>query len=464
MGARARVTGASVTVEGDEVALPDPLELATGVDPLLPGPGSALWPALTRLAGLALLRTTPREGLDPRSLLAALLGWLPARGRLRVPGEEDTGIDLAALIADWPPLPLAGLVTDPVETVRSWLGDVLAGSGGADRSVAAIALLRELFARGGPERIRQVAVAGDGTHERPWRLPLDDSGPELLIWLDPDGPGLDGLGEVLDALVPADLTAALDGSAPLPGVERLTAVLSGAARFDSDLAELLDERPDSAADLWALLNHAAGSDGLLPVSAQVLPGTTHPTVVLPRGHLCAPETFELSDHLPGADPTRTVYVSSDLPGIRPWPGQPGRPGHTCSICGHPAWRPSRSVSAGWRRPARGTYCFRRPRRQRSVCARPLPSSDAWPARRSCSWRTRWPPGRRSRSGPRGASRSSSRWAGHCPTPPGPGLSTDWNSRAYTMPSGCCSPWWACCPRAAPPTARRWRNWWRPGRP
>ncbi|MFE9999693.1 DUF6603 domain-containing protein [Streptomyces avermitilis] len=325
-GARARVTGASVTVEGDEVALPDPLELATGVDPLLPGPGSALWPALTRLAGLALLRTTPREGLDPRSLLAALLGWLPARGRLRVPGEEDTGIDLAALIADWPPLPLAGLVTEPVEAVRSWLGDVLAGSGGADRSMAAIALLRELLARGGPERIRQVAVAGDGTHERPWRLPLDNSGPELLVWLDPDGPGLDGLSEVLDALVPADLTAALEGSAPLPGIERLTAVLSGAARFDSDLAELLDERPDSAADLWSLLNHAAGSDGLLPVSAQVLPGTTNPTVVLPRGHLCAPETFELSDHLPGADPTRTVYVSSDLPGIRPWPGQPGAAG------------------------------------------------------------------------------------------------------------------------------------------
>ncbi|MEU7576639.1 DUF6603 domain-containing protein [Streptomyces sp. NPDC041068] len=348
--AGARISGASVLVGEDEVALPDPLELATGAEPLPPGTGSELWPALTRLAGLALLRTTPPDGLDPREVMAALLGWLPARGRLRVPGEEDSGLDLGELLTDWPPLPLEGLVADPVDALRSWLGDVLAGAGGTDRSVAAVALVRELLSRGGPEQVREVAVAGDGTYDRPWRLPLGASrsehasrnepasgsdsasrrepasGPELLVWLDPDGPGLQGLGDVLDQLVPADLTAALDRTAPLPGIDRLTSVLAGAARFDDPLAELLDGRPDLASGLATLLENAAGSDGLLPSSAQVLSGATLATTAVPHGHLCAPETYKLTDHLPAADASRTVYVSSDLPGIRPWPGQPGAPG------------------------------------------------------------------------------------------------------------------------------------------
>ncbi|MGW6267764.1 DUF6603 domain-containing protein [Streptomyces sp. NPDC055060] len=347
--ARARVSRASVVVGEDEVALPDPLELATGVEPSLPAPGSPLWPALTQLAGLALLRTSPPDGLDPRQLLAALLGWLPAPGRLRVPGEEDSGLDVGELLADWPPLPPADLIADPVAALRSWLGEILAGGGATDRSLGAMALARELLARGGPDPVRDVAVAGDGTHDRPWRLPLGTArsqpasgratpsgpreaasaaalGPELLLWLDPDGPGLQGLGGVLDELVPADLNAALEGTAPLPGIDRLMAVLAGAARFDSSLADLLDGRTESTASLESLLEHAAGSDGLLPSSAQVIPGATLAPTAVPHGHLHAPETYKLTDHLPAADPSRTVYVSTDLPGVRPWPGQPAAPG------------------------------------------------------------------------------------------------------------------------------------------
>ncbi|MFG6197685.1 hypothetical protein, partial [Nonomuraea sp. JJY05] len=322
--ARARITRGSAEIDGTAVPFPDPWEFGTGQPLLPPDPDSPMWTVLTRLAGIALLRTVTGAGpagfLDSRALAAGLLGWLSFDGRLRV-DSADAGIDLSDLAAGWPALSLPMLANDPLGALRSWLAAVLDGEN--DLSLAAIALLRHVTA--GDSGL-DLQVAGAGTYVDPWSLPIGDTGAAALLWLDPDGPSLAGLSGVLDGLLPADLAEAVAGTAPLPGPDRLIEILHHVARFDVELRDLLDGRDGLAAALGELLDSAGGGDGILPASAQVMPGSMIAPVELTGTHLAAPGGFVLSDHLPAADPSRTLYALADLPGVSPWPGQPAATG------------------------------------------------------------------------------------------------------------------------------------------
>jgi hypothetical protein len=322
----ATVTGAKVTVAGTPVALPDPFELTAGSLPATPA-ASAVWHALTLLLGQALAGPLDpsRPDLPPRALAAGLLGWLPALAplQLRLQGDPGPGFDLPDLAdAGWPMLSLEDLVTNPTAALRAWLAGLLGATGGTDLSLPTVGLARALLGRLVDDTV-DVQTAGSGTHEDPWRLPVGgEDAPALLVWLDPEGPTLAGLGDVVAGLVPDDLTRARDDTAQRSGADRLVEVLRMTARFDPDLDAILSRRDDPAAALLVLRDLVDGTDGLIPAAAQAAPGDITSAAVLDAPHLAAPGAFILANHLPTADPTLAVHVAAPLPGVAPWPGQP----------------------------------------------------------------------------------------------------------------------------------------------
>ncbi|GFJ87169.1 DUF6603 domain-containing protein [Phytohabitans rumicis] len=314
-----RVTGAVVTAGGESVALPDPFDLGTG----LPGPGSPVWSALEWLFARWLAGAA---GGAARAILAGLLGWLPSR-RLRLGGDAGPDLDIADLAAGgWPRFPLERLATDPVAAVRDWLAEVLSSGAGPDLADMAVGFLNGLLAGAGSDAV-DLRTDGAGTRAEPWRVGLttDPRAPVVLVWLDPDGPTMRELDGVLDTLVPGDLSAGLDGSAPLPDEARLAGVLRVAARFDAGLGALLAGRGDVARVLSELRTGLRDTDGLVPAAAQAAAGDVRGATLDGVTHLGAPAAFNVDSHAPDAEPERVVYVAAPLPGVSPWPGQPAGP-------------------------------------------------------------------------------------------------------------------------------------------
>lgn len=307
--ARAELAGATVTAAGATIELPDPYPLAIGAVPQTPA-ADQVWHALELVLGQAMARG------ELRTLAAALLGWLPSAGAgVLTPDDDGPPLDMADLIAvGWPALNLKLLVADPAAALRTWVAELL-GSGAGH---VAMGLLTKLIA--GLSGAGRPGLAGAGTYASPWRLPIAEQA-DLLAWLEPDGPSLSGLDDLVAALVPADITAAAAGTGPAPDPDRLLAVLTAAARFDSGLAEILAGRPDAADGLRRLRDLMLWTDGLLPARAQVAEGDTLAPVTLTAAHGDAPAAFVLADVLPGTDPARVLYVGAALPGVLPWPGQ-----------------------------------------------------------------------------------------------------------------------------------------------
>lgn len=321
-GGRVTLSGPSLSLDGVPLTLPDPFT----IDPATWSPPPAtdpLWDSLTALLGSRFAQPGLEEPtLSLRELAAALLGWLPAVRplRLTLPDGTPLELELPELASPaWPRLSLPDLLADPLRAVREWLQELLTAPGGTDLSPAVVAMVQQLLGGNGPE------VDGSGLYDDPWVLPVEAAvtAPRLLAWLDPEGPTLAGLGEVLADLLPDELVDALDDDlVDLPSYGQLLDVLRRAARFDPDLRDVLDGHDDLTRVLEDLRARALAGDGLVPAAAQAQPGDATSPVHVMATHLSAPSHFVASDHI-DTDGKSLVYVCAPLPGVAPWPGQAG---------------------------------------------------------------------------------------------------------------------------------------------
>ena len=269
----ATVHGLVVDVDGTDVALPD-LGLPDGLTPALM---DSAWPAARVLLG----RAARSWGGGVGAAVADLLGLTRSEG----------------LPSTWPLLEppsghLTALLDDPVGALRGRLGDLLSAAADPEGRLPVLAVLdrvRDVLTRSLPARpdlpgLPTVPVAGSGSYEDPWRVPLTDpatpvvSQPvDVLVWAEPGPPRSWGafVRGLLEAEEP-DLATALEG---IRG--RLTDVADTVVGLE----------PDTAARWLTTAGQALdGTDGLvagdqgtgLPPGATVLPG--RPTAA----HLTAP--------------------------------------------------------------------------------------------------------------------------------------------------------------------------------
>ena len=180
------LTGLTVHVDDAAATLPSlrlPPDLSFAPDQPDLGLGIAV-DELDQIARALLGRLWTFVAGDHGLLLAGLLGLV-----------RGSAVDLPD---DWPAVRLpaggfAGLLAEPLEVLRSWLGEVALdlSSDGSPFVLALLARLRELVSPAGSaaEVDADLEIEGAGGPAAPWRLPLSglDSS-ELLVWLEPNGP------------------------------------------------------------------------------------------------------------------------------------------------------------------------------------------------------------------------------------------------------------------------------------
>lgn len=161
------------------------------------------------------------------------------------------------------------------------------------------------------------AVSGRGTHADPWALSTGANDlPELLAWLDPDGPPAGG-GGIPRGILPPQLTEALDAGADALQPERLAELLGRATAVAPEAAEVVDA--DLGAALRLLHDRLADTDGIVPSDAQVVTGWQRIDLGAAT-HLAEPGALDLAADLPGLPAApRRVFVSAPLPWAAAWP-------------------------------------------------------------------------------------------------------------------------------------------------
>ena len=190
---------------------------------------AAGWDSLERLLGL-LASAAPIPWVGN---LAGALGWVPdgtaSQPRLRL---ADLAADAATAIKNWLAalaLDDTGRITDALES----LARVLTGS-------------RSAFG----------SFAGRGAIEDPYRLPLlpISGGPELAVWLLPDGP---------DSPITTSPDALRSWRPGSPGLSSagLANALAEEAASAVDVDDLLSGRPNLVSGFLSLVNRWTGSDG-----------------------------------------------------------------------------------------------------------------------------------------------------------------------------------------------------------
>ncbi|MCE3246191.1 MAG: putative transcriptional activator [Geminicoccaceae bacterium] len=300
--------------DGTEVALPDidwggtgpPVDLAR-----LP------WDALESLAGQAL---DALGGSAAR--LAVLAGWAPGNGPITVHPPSLPDLELSLDPATLPRLSLQLLAGDPAGAVRLWVEELL-------HSEAAFPALAWLS---------NGTLSGSGTPDDPWALRPLPAAPELLIWLEPDGPMLAAHPELVDHLLPDPIDA-----------EHAAALLARAAALAPELRDLLAARSQLEDQLVALRSRLEQGDGIVRAADAVPAGAPWTSITLAAGHLDLPAAFDPALHLPADAPpaARHVYLCAALPGVRSWRGQaaeidltaPGLPPEGFDLSGIPTSGP-----------------------------------------------------------------------------------------------------------------------------
>jgi large repetitive protein len=249
------------------------------------------WDALERLAGQALNALGGSAGR-----LAVLAGWAPRDGPIAVHSPALPDLELSLDPATLPRLSLQLLAGDPAGAVRLWGEELL-------RSEAVFPALAWLS---------NGTLSGSGTAEDPWAFRPLPAAPELLLWLEPDGPMLAAHPELIDHLLPDPID-----------VEQAAALLARAAALVPELRDLLAARPRLADQLAALRSRLEQGDGIVRVADAVPAGEPWSSITLAAGHLDLPAAFDPALHLPADAPpaARHVYLCAALPGVRPWPGQ-----------------------------------------------------------------------------------------------------------------------------------------------
>lgn len=307
-----------VAVDGTPVSLP-PLRLDFDADLPDIDVASIPWDAVQALAGAWFTDSID----DWLPSVGALLGWLPSQGGITLRLPDIDGFEPRIPAEQWPPLPLDELAgADPVGAIRAWLGSLVSTAAGdfPDLSYPVVARLSRLLSPPVAPNSPLTAPAGTGTYSDPWRLPVADEGPELLLWVDPDGPSIAGLAGLADHLLPQELTDAAAGNGTLTS-ERIEELLGAAAALHPPLREALDGVP-TGASIQSIRTRLLAGDGLVPASAQAPAGW--PTAAMePVAHLAEPAAFDPSAHLPTGAPgeERRVFVATSMPGLSEWPGQ-----------------------------------------------------------------------------------------------------------------------------------------------
>jgi hypothetical protein len=309
-----RVEQPKLRLDGTEVALPEIDWDGTGPPA---EPARLPWDALERLAGQAL------DALGgPAARLAVLAGWAPGDEPIAVHPPALPDLELTLDPATLPRLSLELVAGDPAGALRLWGEELLR----SDAVFPALAWLSN------------DTLSGSGTPDDPWALRPLPAAPELLVWLEPDGPALAANPELVDHLLPDPVD-----------VDDAPALLARAAALVPELRDVLAARSRLGDLLVALRSRVERGDGIVRAADAVPAGGPWTSVTIAAGHLDLPAAFDPAVHLAaGAPPAaRQVYLCAALPGVRPWPGQaaeidltaPGLPPEGFDVSGIPATGP-----------------------------------------------------------------------------------------------------------------------------
>jgi large repetitive protein len=283
-GVSANVIAPNLAVEAGDLSLPFALPVITADGSLTLD--AAGWDALEQLIGL-LAAAAPLPWIGD---LVNALGW----------GGRTS-----------PHLRLADLATDATSTIKNWLIQLAIDEESALLD-ALNALARQLTGSIGASGL----VAGRGTVEDPWRMPIlpADSVPEVVAWLLPDGPGLPvtTAPEVLRSWQPGS-------EGLLPGA--LAQAIAEEAASAPDIYDLINGRPDLATGFSLLLDRWASTDGrIVPPDTDPAGVTVHRIANLALRDLSRAVDFS---QLFAAVPGTIVRIAMVRPGDPlPWPDAP----------------------------------------------------------------------------------------------------------------------------------------------
>lgn len=224
-----------------------------GFDPANPAPVLGISAAqLGSLAGILLASALNQAFGAAGTAFSVVLGCGTGAPGLQadIPGISD----LAA----------ATLFTDPAASLRTWWAGI-AGTLSADGTVFVTPVVQWLAAALGdtlpdsPYDAPQ-SLAGAGTYDQPWIIPLGSATSALqgLLWFEPAGP----------ATTAAASAAAIMAATDYPSL--ITAV-QAAARYLGPWSGSVDPQA-LAAGLASLENHFATTDGVVPVMSELLSG------------------------------------------------------------------------------------------------------------------------------------------------------------------------------------------------
>ena len=182
---QAGVTGLTLTTPAGTVAVPTlPFPFPAGFDPQ--NPAASLGVSATQLESFvaALLSVASADALGSAgTALSVLLGC--GAGAPGLPAGFPGVADVAS----------GTLFTDPAGSLRAWLAKIATtvSASGDDDASAAVGWLSALLADNLPDlgsAPDPSALAGTGTYDDPWVLPLADTGSSAqgLLWFEPDGP------------------------------------------------------------------------------------------------------------------------------------------------------------------------------------------------------------------------------------------------------------------------------------
>jgi large repetitive protein len=217
------------------------------------------------------------------------LGWATA---VSLPGGIPTSVAR---------LPLRDLIADPATALSNWIPQLLMSEVGPQ----ALGIIADLFAGSGANR---GFIVGTGHPDDPYRLPIGENLPNLVVWFPPEGleHRVVAAPEALQRWRPGD-----------PGLSpsALAAALAAEATVAADVRALVDGR-NVEGGLAALASRWIGGDGRIvpPVTAPA--GVTIDLSGLSVGQFIS--QLDLED-LTGRTPTTTVYVAL---GEAAWPDAP----------------------------------------------------------------------------------------------------------------------------------------------